>query len=109
MQGKLIMAIVRKTFEEMKQSKAKSDWGRINQMIADGVEIEAEGDFDISQGRIVHIGPIIGRPKLPEAEKKQGTYIRFTPQVLAHLRSSGKNWQVRVSEKIEELVTAGEL
>ena len=103
------MAMIHKTLKEMKLSKSRTDWTRVNKMIKDGIEIETDGDFDTSKGKLVHIGAIAGRPALPPEKKKVGTYIRFSPHVLAKLRASGKNWQTRLSKKVEELVAAGVL
>ncbi|MCL2193513.1 MAG: BrnA antitoxin family protein [Treponema sp.] len=100
---------MRKTLDEMRQAKSGTDWARVEKMMADGTETKAEGDFDISEGRFVRRGALIGRPKLKDEDRKVGTYIRFSPRVLNHLRASGKNWQTRLSKKVEELVDAGEL
>jgi len=103
------MATVRKTMDEMRRAKSSTDWARVEKMMADGAETKTEGDFDISEGRFVHRGTLVGRPKLADEDRKVGTYIRFSPRVLNHLRASGKNWQTRLSQKVEELVDAGEL
>jgi len=107
------MAIVSFTEEELRNKPSQTNWALVKKLIAEGVEQEAEGDFEVTdemwEKALREREARLGRPKLPEGEKKQGTYIRFAPQVLAHLRSSGKNWQSRVSKKIEELVVAGEL
>jgi len=107
------MAIVRFTKEELRNKPSQSNWALVEKLIAEDVEVPDEDNPTWTEEEIAKAlrarEARLGRPKLPEGEKKQGTYIRFAPQVLAHLRSSGKNWQSRVSKKIEELVTAGEL
>ena len=107
------MAIVRFTKEELRNKPSRSNWALVEKLIAEGVEQEAEGDFEVTDEMwakaLCERAARLGRPKLPDGKKKQGTYIRFAPQVLAHLRTSGKNWQSRVSNKIEELIAKGEL
>ena len=39
----------------------------------------------------------LGRPPLPEAEKKQRVTLHLDPDVLAVLRADGKGWQTRAN------------
>ena len=44
-----------------------------------------------------------GRPKL--VDPKQPVNIRLSPRVLEHFRASGRGWQTRISDALEQLVT----
>jgi len=107
------MAIVRFTKEELRNKPSQSNWALVEKLIAEGTEVYDEDNPTWTEEEIKKAlcerEARLGRSKLPDGEKKQGTYIRFTPQVLAYLRASGKNWQSRVSNKIEELIAKGEL
>ncbi|MCL2602023.1 MAG: BrnA antitoxin family protein [Treponema sp.] len=107
------MAIVSFTKEELRNKPSRSNWALVEKLIAEGTEVYDEDNPTWTEEEIAKAlcerAARLGRPKLPDGKKKQGTYIRFAPQVLAHLRTSGKNWQSRVSNKIEELIAKGEL
>ncbi len=43
-----------------------------------------------------------GRPK--SANPKQPVYIRFSPEVVAYFKSTGKGWQTRINEVLKEWI-----
>jgi len=47
----------------------------------------------------------VGRPKV-ETPKPKVT-LRLSPDVLAHLRATGRGWQTRIDEVLREAVAAG--
>jgi len=44
------------------------------------------------------LGTRRGRPRKPEAERKELVSIRLSPQVVEWLRASGPGWQTRVED-----------
>ena len=50
---------------------------------------------------------LVGRPK--QSIVMQGIYVRLKPQTVNKLRSSGRGWQVRLREKVDEWVRLGML
>jgi uncharacterized protein (DUF4415 family) len=76
-------------------------------------QIEAAGaedamyDFDIAEAEWVADGPALGRPK--KAVTKEVINIAFEPDTLRHLRATGRGWQTRVREYVEQGILAGAL
>ena len=105
------MARVRVASSEARERPSGTDWDRVRGM-GDGdidfSDIPEATDLQLASGASGRAARL-GRPRLAEEDRKAGTYIRFSPRVLTHLRASGKNWQTRLSQKVEELVDAGEL
>ena len=44
----------------------------------------------------------LGRPPLPEAEKKKRVTMYLDPDVIARLKEGGRGWQTRANEKLRE-------
>lgn len=44
----------------------------------------------------------LGRPPLPEAEKKQRVTLHLDPDVLARLKADGKGWQTRANAALRK-------
>lgn len=44
----------------------------------------------------------LGRPPLPEAQKKQRVTLYLDPDILARLKQGGKGWQTRANAKLRE-------
>ena len=43
-----------------------------------------------------------GRP--PKANPKVAVYIRFSPEVVAHFKATGKGWQTRMDEALKQWI-----
>ena len=47
----------------------------------------------------------VGRPGRPRKENpKLPVYIRFSPEVVAYFRATGKGWQTRMDEALKEWI-----
>ena len=44
----------------------------------------------------------MGRPPLPEAQKKQRVTMYLDPDVLARLKAGGKGWQTRANAALRQ-------
>jgi len=105
------MAMLRMTSDEIRKRQSKTDWSRVKALgdtDIDFSDLPEATDKQLASGTSDRAANL-GRPKLKDGDRKIGTYIRFSRRVLNHLRASGKNWQTRLSKKVEELVDAGEL
>jgi uncharacterized protein (DUF4415 family) len=95
------MAIVQYTTKQLKKIKSSTDWKRIHNMKNE--DIDFSDSPDVSQLLSKRIVRRIGRPL--KQEKKQAISIRLPIPTVEKLRSSGKNWQTRLSDKISQWAT----
>jgi len=61
----------------------------------------------LSDAELAHLRPARGRP--PVAVKRPMLSMRVDPDVLAHLRASGKGWQTKVNALLRQAVERGEM
>ena len=99
------MALVRKSFEQMRKVKSRSDWAKVDKLIKNNIEVKSEGDFD--GGRLVHIGPLVGRPR--KAIRLDVVALRLPSPLKAKLKASGKGWSSRASNALASLIQEGKL
>jgi len=61
----------------------------------------------LSDAELAHLRPARGRP--PATIKRPMLSMRVDPDVLAHLRASGKGWQTKVNALLRQAVERGEM
>ena len=61
----------------------------------------------LSDAELVRLRPARGRPKA--AVKRPMLSMRVDPDVLAHLRASGKGWQTKVNALLRQAVEQGKM
>lgn len=61
----------------------------------------------LSDAELVRLRPARGRPKA--AIKRPMLSMRVDPDVLAHLRASGKGWQTKVNALLRQAVEQGKV
>jgi len=61
----------------------------------------------LSDAELAHLRPARGRP--PVAVKRPMLSMRVDPDVLAHLRASGKGWQTKVNALLRQAVEQGKM
>jgi uncharacterized protein (DUF4415 family) len=96
--GDFIMAIAQYTTEQLKKMKSSTDWGRVRDMKNE--DIDFSDAPDVSQLLSKGIVRRIGRPL--KQDKKQAISIRLPISTVEKLRSSGKNWQTWLSDKMSQ-------
>jgi len=99
------MTLVRKSFEQMRKAKSRTDWAKVDELIKNNVEEYSEGDFD--GGRLVHVGPLIGRPK--KDIHLEVVALRLPSPLKAKLKASGKGWSSRASKALADIIQKGKL
>jgi uncharacterized protein (DUF4415 family) len=45
------------------------------------------------------------RPTLAEGERKKQITLSISPKVLAHYRATGRGWQARINETLEQAIS----
>ena len=92
------MAIAQYTTEQLKKMKSSTDWERIHNLKNEDIDFSDTPDVSklLSKGLVRRIG----RPL--KQDKKQAISIRLPAPTIEKLRTSGKNWQTRLSEKISQ-------
>jgi len=61
----------------------------------------------LSDAELAHLRPARGRPVV--AVKRPMLSMRVDPDVLAHLRASGKGWQTKVNALLRQAVEQGKM
>jgi len=61
----------------------------------------------LSDAELAHLRPARGRP--PATIKRPMLSMRVDPDVLAHLRASGKGWQTKVNALLRQAVERGKM
>jgi uncharacterized protein (DUF4415 family) len=61
----------------------------------------------LTDAELAQLRPLRGRP--PSAVKRPMLSMRIDPDVLAHLRASGKGWQTKVNALIRQAVEQGKV
>jgi uncharacterized protein (DUF4415 family) len=56
-----------------------------------------------------HVLPTVRRGRPPSVVKRPMVSMRLDPDVLAHLRASGKGWQTKVNAALRTLVEQGRI
>lgn len=70
--------------------------------------IAADPDsYEMTDAEFDQLRPMRGRP--PVAAKRPVVSMRLDPDVVAHLRASGKGWQTRAAEVLKDAVAKGRL
>lgn len=70
--------------------------------------IAADPDaYEMTDAEFAQLRPLRGRP--PTEVKRPMVTLRMDPDVLAHLRASGKGWQTKVNAALRTLVEQGRL
>jgi uncharacterized protein (DUF4415 family) len=101
--GDFIMAIAQYTTEQLKKMKSSTNWKRVRNTRDE--DIDFSDAPDVSQLAANGLVRRIGRPL--KRDKKQAISIRLPVPTLEKLRSSGKKWQTRLSDKISRWATKG--
>jgi uncharacterized protein (DUF4415 family) len=61
----------------------------------------------LSDAELARLRPALGRP--PATIKRPMLSMRVDPDVLAHLRASGKGWQTKVNALLRQAVEQGKM
>jgi uncharacterized protein (DUF4415 family) len=61
----------------------------------------------LSDAELARLRPALGRP--PATIKRPMLSMRVDPEVLAHLRASGKGWQTKVNALLRQAVEQGKM
>ncbi|HUG59394.1 MAG TPA: BrnA antitoxin family protein [Candidimonas sp.] len=97
---------------------SKTDWQRVKQEASQDQKIAFEPKTDpydpndeqatsayLNASKVTVRGP--GRPKV--SVRRQALTMRMDPDLLEHLRASGKGWQSRLHQLIQDAVSKGKL
>ena len=97
------MAIVRYTSEELKKVKSMTDWNRVRNLKDE--DIDFSDSPDVSQ--LLANGMIRKVKRHRNKEDTESLTLNVPVGIIAKLRSTGKDWQKKLSKKITYMVTKG--
>ncbi|MFO1351918.1 MAG: BrnA antitoxin family protein [Gammaproteobacteria bacterium] len=87
----------------------QTDWARVRAMTGEDIHYDADSPRTQPsdwEGAVLKQGGVeVGRVRGPgKRRRKEQVAIRFSPEVLAYFRATGKGWQTRMDAALREYI-----